>query len=300
MVINISEWFSNGERIPLQGAHPRRNGAPGVHKLFCHNEGNGAWLTMLHGFPTCSWDWAKITPQLAEKFQILAVDFLGFGDSDKPQGYNYSLQEQADLVEALWRHMGVKQTWLLAHDYGTTVAVELLARQAEKNLNVSLQSAVLLNAGVYVELQRPTSGQKLLRVPVLGSIAGRISAEKVFRQQFPSLFSAQHPLSGAELNQHWFGIHRRRGEINYHRLIYYLRERYLFQGRWEGTIENPPVPIRFIWGMDDPVSGRQIASQILRRNPQADLVSLEGVGHYPQLEVPETVIQSVLDFTSAH
>ena len=52
----------------------------------------------------------------------MLFDFLGFGDSDKPADHVYSIHEQADLTEALWRRFGVERTALVAHDYGVSVA----------------------------------------------------------------------------------------------------------------------------------------------------------------------------------
>ena len=50
--------------------------------LFCRVEGDGPWLTLLHGFPTSSWDWSRVAPDLARSHRLLGFDFLGFGDSD--------------------------------------------------------------------------------------------------------------------------------------------------------------------------------------------------------------------------
>ena len=72
----------------------------------------GPWLTLLHGFPTSSWDWAPVAPALAARYRLLALDFLGFGASAKPRRHRYRIAEQADLVEALWRHHGVTSTAL--------------------------------------------------------------------------------------------------------------------------------------------------------------------------------------------
>ena len=58
-------------------------------------------MTLLHGFPNSSHDCAKVAPALAERFELLALDFLGFGASDKPPDYAYSLGEQTDLVKAV-------------------------------------------------------------------------------------------------------------------------------------------------------------------------------------------------------
>jgi len=63
--------------------------------------------------------------------QLLIPDLLGFGDSDKPAGHQYTLVEQADLIEALWHHFGIDHSALIAHDIGGSVAQELLARHNE-------------------------------------------------------------------------------------------------------------------------------------------------------------------------
>ena len=67
-------------------------------------------MTVLHGFPSSSHDWARAAPHLATDHALLLPDFLGFGASDKPADHHYSLTEQADLIEALWAHEGVVST----------------------------------------------------------------------------------------------------------------------------------------------------------------------------------------------
>ena len=94
--------------------------------------GAGPALTLLHGFPSSSHDWAKVAPALAERHTLLMPDFLGFGASEKPADHRYTLHEQADLVEALWAARGRRaRRRIVAHDYAVSVAQELLARRAE-------------------------------------------------------------------------------------------------------------------------------------------------------------------------
>src|SRR4029077_3640558 len=93
--------------------------------------GAGPTILLIHGFPTASFDWWKMWEALAARFHIVAADMLGFGFSDKPPTDPYLLTDQATLQEALAAHLGIKQTHLLAHDYGVSVAQELLARQDE-------------------------------------------------------------------------------------------------------------------------------------------------------------------------
>lgn len=86
-------------------------------------------IVLIHGFPTASWDWWKIWHKLRANYRLIAMDMLGFGFSDKPAGHPYSIMEQADIVEALVRDKQLQQFHVLAHDYGDSVAQELLARQ---------------------------------------------------------------------------------------------------------------------------------------------------------------------------
>ena len=117
-----SEWKARGTYKTIQG-----------HQLFLMDEGDADQETLLliHGFPTASWDWWPVWSALRERYRVVAMDMLGFGFSDKPQGHRYSIHEQADLVEGLVNELGLSRFHVLAHDYGDTVAQELLARQNE-------------------------------------------------------------------------------------------------------------------------------------------------------------------------
>jgi pimeloyl-ACP methyl ester carboxylesterase len=285
-MLSLEEWFGTG-------CHVRVALGAAAYRIYVRVEGEGPWLTFLHGFPTCSWDFAKVSGPLRASHRLLLFDFLGFGDSDKPRGHDYSLFEQADLTEALWRHWGVTETGLVAHDYGDTVALELLARQKEGRLAARVDRAFFMNGGVYVDLQRPILAQKLLQKPVLGDLLTRLMGERAFAQQFGSVFSKRYPATREELRQHWAAVQRHGGVRNYPRLIRYLAERRAHRARWEAALEDAGAPMHFLWGLADPVSGRPIAERLRERVRAASLRALEDVGHYPQLEVPEIAVEEM-------
>jgi pimeloyl-ACP methyl ester carboxylesterase len=292
-MLNLDEWLGSGERLKVEVPS-------GTFAIFCRTQGSGPWLTFLHSFPTSSWDWAKVADRLAERHRCLFIDFLGFGDSDKPAGHEYRLVEQAGIVEALWRHYGVDSTGLVAHDYGGSVAQELLARQAAGQLGAQVRAVVFLNSTLYPDLHRPVRLQQLLRNPVLGPIVSRLISEKRFSASFAAVFSRSHPIDPEELHQHWLAVERRQGVRRYPRLIAYLGERQQQKARWQGAIEGTQTPLRFLWGMADTVSGPPIAEQIRARIPNADLVELPDVGHYPQIEVPQRVAEEIAATFAAH
>jgi pimeloyl-ACP methyl ester carboxylesterase len=285
-MLGLNAWFGGGHRVRLVS-----NGQS--VELFCHVGGAGSWATLLHGFPTCSWDWAAIAEGLSSEHQLLMPDLLGFGDSDKPPGHHYSLVEQADLIESLWQHHAIGETALVAHDIGATVAQELLARQLEDRLSTRLTQVVLLNSALYHGVSRPRPAQKLLSQPLVGPLLGRLVNERLFARNLAAVFSASHPLQPETAHDYWTAFQRRVTSPHMHSLLQYIPERARHHARWEDALERSRVPLRFIWGMADPVSGAPVAAQIRAHNPAAHVVALEDVGHYPQLEVPERVLSEL-------
>lgn len=72
-----------------------------ARQIFLRRAGTGPTMTLLHGFPSSSHDWAAVLPALAERNSLVLFDFLGFGASQKPADHDYSIHEQADLVESV-------------------------------------------------------------------------------------------------------------------------------------------------------------------------------------------------------
>ena len=94
-------------------------------------------LVILHGYPTSSYDYYKVLPELSRHYRVIIHDHLGFGFSEKPLEYSYSIIEQADVALQLWKQMGLTNVTLLAHDYGTSIATEIIARHNKHQINLS-------------------------------------------------------------------------------------------------------------------------------------------------------------------
>ncbi len=169
--------------------HPEEFRGRRIHCF--HQAGEGPLLVLLHGFPTCSFDWRELIA-LEPGRAILAFDFLGFGLSDKPRDHEYTLAWQADLAEELVRRHGGGPVQLVAHDMGTSVATELLARDIEGRLEMDLDRVLLFDGSVIIERASLTLGQKLLRGPA-GPLLAHLSSGRFFRWQLGSVFAAAAP-----------------------------------------------------------------------------------------------------------
>jgi pimeloyl-ACP methyl ester carboxylesterase len=284
--IGIENWWATGElqQIRLGG---------GDREIFVRRAGSGPRLTMLHGFPSSSHDWARVAPALSESRALLMPDFLGFGASEKPADHTYSLSEQADLVEAVWELDGVDSTAIVAHDYGVSVAQELLARRAEGALRVDLTGVHLLNGGLYPDIHRPQPAQLALLDPEQGPALAAMIDERLFTASLAPTFAEQFD-AGPDSAEIWRATSRADGHRIVHRLIAYIPDRAEHAERWTGALERTDVPLAFSWGMLDPVSGAHMAERIRERLPRAPFLALDEVGHWPQLEAPERVAAALL------
>jgi pimeloyl-ACP methyl ester carboxylesterase len=282
----IEQWWEAGESVVLDLAGRERT-------VFVRRLGSGPQMTLLHGFPSSSHDWAKVVPLLAQSRSLLLVDFLGFGASDKPTDHRYSLLEQADLVEALWKRQRIGSTSLVAHDYAVSVAQELLARHDEGRLEVKLDAVHLLNGGLYPDLHRPQPLQLALLDPEQGpTISAMVNGELFVAGLAPTF--AEGFDAAADSADIWSATSRESGERISHLLIRYITDREREGERWTTALERTEVPLSFVWGMLDPVSGAHMAERIRERLPKAPFVALEAVAHWPPLEAPEQVAAALL------
>jgi pimeloyl-ACP methyl ester carboxylesterase len=255
---------------------------------------DGPLLLLLHGFPSSSYDW-RLLLEREPGYNVLAFDFLGFGLSEKPRSHDYSLFWQADLAEELVRRHGDgRPVFVCAHDMGTSVANELMARELEGGLEMSLAGILLFNGSMVLERASPTPAQRALRSR-LGPLVAKLSGERVFRQQFGSVFSAAHSLSDEEAADQWSLICHNGGRTLGHRLISYMDQREEHAERWHGAIRNWPGKLSLAWGLRDPVATTSVLAALRDLRPGVPVSELPELAHYPQLEDPAQIAAALCD-----
>ncbi|MGH3531680.1 MAG: alpha/beta fold hydrolase [Mycobacterium sp.] len=281
----VRSWLDGGRWLPTDAG-----------KVFVRSGfGDGPTVLLLHGYPSSSFDFRAVLPHLAGRAWV-TMDFLGFGLSDKPRPHQYSLLEQADLVQTVVQEVAATTTGpvvMLAHDMGTSVTTELLARDLDGRLPFELQRAVLSNGSVILERASLRPIQKVLRGP-LGPFAARLVNRRGFRRGFGRLFSPQHPLSAEEAEAQWELLSYNDGHRIPHLLISYLNERVRYAPRWHGAVRDWPKPLGFVWGLEDPVATTNVLDGLRELRPGAKVVELRGVGHYPQVEDPDAFADAAL------
>jgi pimeloyl-ACP methyl ester carboxylesterase len=283
----IEAWRLKGRQEEFRGQS--------IHTF--SQDGEGPLLVLLHGFPTSSFDWRETIRLLPDR-KVLAFDFLGFGLSDKPRDHNYTLSWQADLTEELVdRFGGGGPAYVCAHDLGTSVATELLARDLAGELGFELGGMMIFNGAILVEKANPTLAQKLLRGP-FGPLAARFANEAFFRRQFAAIFSDAHPVSDRDVADNWALMCFNDGNRLGHKLVSYMEERAIYADRWHGAIQRWPGDLKLAWGLQDPVAVPEVLDGLLDLRPDLTALRFEDLGHYPQVEDPARFVGVLEGFMS--
>jgi pimeloyl-ACP methyl ester carboxylesterase len=251
-------------------------------------------LVILHGYPSSSFDYHQVLGLLAERFRVIIHDHIGFGLSAKPEDYSYSLIEQADIALGVWRQLGVGSGHLLAHDYGTSVATELLARRERDLLDFDVDAVTLCNGSMHVELAEMSTLQKLLPVRGVGPLVAKLANHTIFRAQIRRILGEGGSVSDHEIDLMWEALEYAGGRKVIPQIARYQYERKAFWHRWIGALKALDLPCHVVWGRQDAVAVAEIAETLAGEVPGARLTWLDDLGHYPMLEDPNRWARAVL------
>jgi pimeloyl-ACP methyl ester carboxylesterase len=269
-VIDTSSFFSSEDKIPTET------------------------MVILHGYPTSSYDYYKVLPELSKHYRVIVHDHLGFGFSDKPLNYSYSLLDQADLALQLWQLLGVKKVHLLAHDYGTSVATEIIARNNNNELTIEIENLTLCNGSMHIELSQLRTIQKLLKNKWLGKYVAKLTTYAIFSKNLRNVYFDKTKVSNNELKDIWMQLEYNEGRKVIHKLSQYINERYTYWNRWIGALKETNLQTNIVWAKNDPVAVPAIARLIATEISNNKLFWIENTGHFPMLENPDEWLNCIL------
>lgn len=243
-------------------------------------------LLVLHGFPTSSHDFSAALPRLSQGRRVVLFDFLGFGLSEKNPQDTLSLLEQAEVALEVWRQLDVTRGHLLAHDYGTSVATELLARRERGFAPVVYDTVTLCNGSMHIELAQLSVTQKILRSQRAGQWLARLGTRGFFGARMRKIFGQRDAVDSETIDALWAAIRHDDGHLRLPTISQYLHERHRFWHRWIGALCRLDRPCHVLWGRLDPIAVPAIAEQLQREMAEVTLTWLPKLGHYPMLEDP--------------
>lgn len=283
------DWLAVGRHVNVDG----RN-------CFVVERGVGPVLLLLHGFPTSCYDWRGAIDALADAFRCVALDFPGYGLSDKPPAYSYSLFQQTDVIEAIAHSLNITEAHVVSHDVGTSVHTELLAREQEGRLAFAIASSTFLNGSMLQEMATITPFQKLLAsnetLPQAIAICENIGPNYI--DGLKSVMKRPECLSEDDVTVMNELLLYQDGNRRLPALSLYMRERYIHRERWTAALKAAKR-VQFVWADGDPVANVEMGRTLATEVPQAKYTELTGLGHFLLMEDPEVVAGRIRDFVAA-
>ena len=247
-------------------------------------------LILIHGYTASTYVWQTVAPMLAdENFHVVAVDLLGFGFSEKPAWFEYSIVSQARMIERFMDRIGIGRAILVGSSYGGAVASTVALDYRER-----VEKLVLVDAVCNDEAKQNV----LLRLVSMRGVGEILSPFLIDSRRFLKLRMRR---TIAPVNHHLItkerieAVHRPlRAKNAHHSVLASARNWNANRIEDDAYLINQPTLI--IWGEDDNVipvrNGEKLYDSILNSR----LVVLKDCGHIPQEEKPERFVELVSEF----
>lgn len=244
-------------------------------------------VVFLHGNPGSSRDWLEYLPRVGDFARAVAFDLPGLGRADKPDDWDYSILGYGVAVAAALDRLGIERAHLVMHDLGGAAGLAWAASHPG-----AFASAVITNTGILIDYDWHFMA-RLQRLPLLGGLSVRLTSERGFKQSMRRFNRQPRGLPDWYVDQMWrdYSPATRRAMVRMYRSAPasgFARMRTLFR-----ELDRPTL---VLWGERDPFIPLEQAELQRESFPSAEVVVLEGSGHWPLIDNPDVYASHLIPF----
>jgi abhydrolase domain-containing protein 5 len=262
----------------------------GTHQLHTVIGGSGPALVMLHGHGGGVGVWSHVLDALAQHFRVYAVEWLGWGRSERPVFTGATPEEARDWwIHSLedWRRaMGLTDFFLLGHSLGGWISAEYALAYGQH-----LRHLLLVNpAGLtdYSELAKNlfyyVSPQRV--VQAIGPLGPRL-VEYGCREE-----ADRCPSGGEALLEYYYRLSMAplSGQLAFEHILTLRNWQLPIVPRAEGLT----MPTTILWGLNDELLRIRHAHYLHARLPRGQMVLIPDAEHSPHCTAPERFLEAVI------
>ncbi len=260
-------------------------------KIAYRRSGQGEPMLLVHGITTYSFIWRRMIPLLEKEFDLITVDLLGCGDSDKPPGVDYSLEAQSRLLVKFLDQLGLEAVHFVGHDIGGGIGQILAVNHSERILSLVMINTVAYD---YWPVQPITSlrvpiirqlGMALLDVGFLRMLVSRgLYHKDRVNEELIALFNA--PLKTAEGRRAFLSL---ASSLNNEQLM-----------KLSDALKALALPVLIIRGEADVYLAAEISRKLKTEISRSRLETIPTGGHFIQEDEPELVANLISLFIGDH
>jgi haloalkane dehalogenase len=254
---------------------------------------DAAPVLLVHGTPSWSFEYRHVIARLAQSRRVIAIDHLGFGLSERPQSFDYSPEAHARVLREAVERLGLERFSLVVHDYGGPIALPLAIEAPER-----IESLVVLNSWMWDFGSEP---QFVKATRLMATAFGRFMYRFLnasLRLIMPLAYAERRRLTRAIHSQYLAPFRDRDARV---RVLWALARALTssartFQGLWAARAKLAQIPALVVWGLGDRALPPSMLERWREALPEARVVPLQGIGHWPQEEAPEAVAEALDGF----
>ena len=243
---------------------------------------------LLHGYPNSSYMWKDVLPAVAGAgFRAVAPDFAGYGDSQLVRGDEGTWADHVQSLDDFVAEHDLAPVVLIVHDWGGLIGLRWVCERP-----YCVKAMAIMGTGFFPDgkwhglaegMRTPGQGEQI--------------AASITRETFAELLRGASPkVTDEALDEYWKGFADPERKAAH--LALYRSGNFEELAPYEGKLAALGVPTLILWGEDDafaPVTG---AYRFKKEIPHAELVVLEGAGHFLTEDEPERVATEIGRFLS--
>jgi pimeloyl-ACP methyl ester carboxylesterase len=255
--------------------------------LAFHRQGKGDPLLLVHGITTYSFIWRNLMPALARHHDVVAVDLLGCGDSDKPLHENFGIVRQVELLHAFTEALGFKAFAMVGHDIGGGITQRFAVDHPER-----LTHAVVINGVAYDYW--PVQPIITMRTPILRQMAMATLDLGAFQLIVKRGVYHKDRVTSELMELFWKPMRTALGRKAFLHFAASLDNRDLMS--IAEALKQTQVPFLIIRGMEDVYLNAEIARRLHREIPGSKAMAFPEAGHFIHEDQPERLVDALEEF----
>ncbi|SFV51245.1 Hydrolase, alpha/beta fold family [hydrothermal vent metagenome] len=254
-------------------------------------------LLFLHGFGESKYTWRFLLDDLSKKYHLVTLDLKGFGESPKPEDDDYSVYDQAQIVNEFIENQKLKNITLVGRSFGGGVTLVLALMQEQGIIKNRIDRLILINTMSYE--QRLPSMMRVLTYPIIGFLGIHLMGDKkIAKEAYNYAFFNDELIPISSVNHSAKMLSMPFAKYAYLQTVNEIVPDDI--KKIENGYKNIKLPTLILWGKNDVSIPYKFGKRLHRDLPNSHLKIFEKVGHMPQEEVPLKVIEEINRFMAMH
>lgn len=261
------------------------------HRIAYYRQGEGQPMLLVHGITTWSFVWRNLIPSFARHYDVIAVDLLGCGESDKPAHEDYSIAAQAGMLRKLCDALNLERINLVCHDIGGGVGQIFTVREPARVRTLTLINSVAFDFW-------PVQPIITMRIPIIRQLAMAALDLGVLRMLVSRGVYHKERVTGELMELFWQPLRQREGRQGFLQLAKCLNNANLMF--IAPALKELTTPVLIIRGDADPYLGPEIAEALHEHIRNSRYERIATGGHFIMEDEPDLLSRIILEFVAQY